>query len=315
MKRIKAFFSFTRREQYGFVVLFALIFIVIVLNFFIGKIPPEPPDEALMAAWNEEVVRFEQTQIAAAKQEDSLKQAYRYRQENLVKERSQRNFSNQHYGREQTKLFYFDPNILALEGFVELGFSQKQAQVILNYREKGGVFRTKDDFKKSFVVSDEMFAILEPWLLLPEATSGNEYTQKEHFTIELNTADTTDLKQIHGIGSVLAERIIRHRERLGGFCYSAQLLEVNGIDKPLWEKTLPHIVIDTTRIERFDLNNCEFKQLARHPYFEHYIVKALFEYKDKKGRFSSVEELKELPVMYDALYDTLAPYLYVSPKH
>ena len=55
----------------------------------------------------------------------------------------------------QHKLFRFDPNTVSLKELVMLGLSPKQAQVILNYRQAGAVFRVKSDFARCYTVSSQ----------------------------------------------------------------------------------------------------------------------------------------------------------------
>ena len=46
-------------------------------------------------------------------------------------------------------------------------------------------------------------------------------------TVSLNTADTTALKRIPGIGSYYASRIADYRKKLGGFASAEQILEAD----------------------------------------------------------------------------------------
>ena len=64
--------------------------------------------------------------------------------------------------------FSFNPNTATVEELCRLGFSQKQAQSIENYRAKGGRFNRKEDFAKSFVVSDSIFRRLQPYIDIPD---------------------------------------------------------------------------------------------------------------------------------------------------
>ena len=94
------------------------------------------------------------------------------------------------YSRQQRKMesFPFDPNAVTLEELVRLGLSERQAQSILNYREKGGRFRSKEDFKKMYVVSDSLYERLEPFIDIPK--------------LELNAADSAALATLQGIGNL-----------------------------------------------------------------------------------------------------------------
>ena len=148
--------------------------------------------------------------------------------------------------------FAFDPNTVSLADLQRLGLSERQAQSIENYREKGGRFRSKADFQKMYVVSDTLFARLEPYIEIPK--------------LELNAADSTALVALRGIGPWYARKILDYRERLGGFVDREQLLEIDGIDRERFDGFADDITVDASRIRRLDLWHAGDSVLARHPY-------------------------------------------------
>ena len=72
--------------------------------------------------------------------------------------------------------FEFNPNTISSDSLVLLGFTQKQAQVVLNYRASGGRFRKKEDFAKIYSVSEEMFKKLYNYIAIP--TVPEDVTRK-----------------------------------------------------------------------------------------------------------------------------------------
>ncbi|MBQ3743900.1 MAG: helix-hairpin-helix domain-containing protein [Bacteroidales bacterium] len=148
--------------------------------------------------------------------------------------------------------FAFDPNTVSLADLQRLGLSERQAQSIENYREKGGRFRSKADFQKMYVVSDTLFARLEPYI---------EITK-----LELNAADSTALVSLRGIGPWYARKILDYRDRLGGFVAPEQLLEIDGIDAERYAGFADGITVDPSRIRHLDLWHASDTVLARHPY-------------------------------------------------
>ena len=62
--------------------------------------------------------------------------------------------------------FEFDPNTVTKDELITLGLSTRQAQSVLNYREKGGRFRQKSDFSKIYVISDSLYRLLEPYVVI-----------------------------------------------------------------------------------------------------------------------------------------------------
>ena len=113
--------------------------------------------------------------------------------------------------------FRFNPNAASVEDLQRLGFSRKQAQVIENYRLKGGRFARKKDFARSFVVADSVYARLEPYIDIP--------------LIDLNRADSAQLLALPGIGPYFAGKIVRYREKTGGYTSVEQLLEIYRFDQ------------------------------------------------------------------------------------
>ena len=113
--------------------------------------------------------------------------------------------------------FRFNPNTVTMEELVRLGFTEKQAQSIINYREKGGRFRRKADFAKSYVVADSVFKRLEPFIDIPK--------------IDINKADSAAFDALPGIGSWFAHRMVEYREQLRGYSCPEQLMEIWHFDQ------------------------------------------------------------------------------------
>ena len=113
--------------------------------------------------------------------------------------------------------FRFNPNTVTLEELVRLGFTEKQAQSIINYREKGGRFRRKADFAKSYVVADSVFKRLAPFIDIPK--------------IDINKADSAAFDSLPGIGGWFAHRMVEYREQLRGYSCPEQLMEIWHFDQ------------------------------------------------------------------------------------
>lgn len=113
--------------------------------------------------------------------------------------------------------FRFNPNTATLEDLQRLGFSEKQARAIDNYRTKGGRFRRKADFAKSFVVSDSVFARLEPYIDIP--------------LLDINTADSAAFDALPGIGPYFASQMVGYRKKIGGYTSVDQLMDIPRFDE------------------------------------------------------------------------------------
>ena len=117
--------------------------------------------------------------------------------------------------------FRFNPNTVSVEDLIRLGFSEKQARAIDNYRAKGGRFRRKADFARSFVVADSVFRRLERFIDIPK--------------VDLNRADSAALDALPGIGPWFAARIVSYRAELGGYSYPEQLMDIYRFDREKYD--------------------------------------------------------------------------------
>lgn len=123
--------------------------------------------------------------------------------------------------------------------------------------------------------------------------------------IEINGADTTLLMKIPGIGSYYASRIVRYRERLGGFASAQQLEEIDGLP----ESAIAYIKIDNQQIHKMNLNKLTLNQLKKHPYLNFYQAKEICDYRRLKGPLHSIEDLKLLKDFPPDEIDRLKPYI------
>ena len=269
-------------------------------------------------------------------------------------------------GRERRyELFVFDPNTIDLEGLVRLGFSPKQAQVILNYRKAGAVFRRPADFARCYTVSAWKYAELEPYIRIGEeyrvesAAVGRPVSTKEERVtrseddggqleseggwrkdssavalktsadrrnepsverlasnderhsrlLELNTADSAALVEIRGIGPLSAGRIVRYRNRLGGFVRVEQLREVRGVLEENYRLILTQIWVDSSKIQKIDINFATPEQLAGHPYLPPRVLDKILKYRQLKGGWRNAEEFVKQHILSREQAVRLAPYL------
>lgn len=146
--------------------------------------------------------------------------------------------------------FRFDPNTASLEDLQRLGFSEKQAEAIDRYRQKGGRFRRPEDFGKSYVVADSVFERLKPYIDIPR--------------IDINRADSSALLALPGIGPYFAGKVVAYREQLGGYSCPEQLLEIYRFDREKFDALSD--LIRCSPPEPYPLWTLPEAELARHPY-------------------------------------------------
>ena len=129
--------------------------------------------------------------------------------------------------------------------------------------------------------------------------------------VELNTADTTLLKQLRGIGSGYAKMIVNYRTKLGGFYIKEQLLEVYMFPAETYEKIEHQLWVDTTYIQKIPINQFTIDQLKRHPYIRYFQAKSLYDNRLNKPeqRYNALDDLVEDRDVTPQFIAKIAPYL------
>ena len=158
--------------------------------------------------------------------------------------------------RKKVENFSFDPNTVSVEDLCRLGFTLKQAQSIDNYRQKGGRFRRKEDFAKSFVVADSVSRRLESYIDIP--------------LVDLNTADSAAFDALPGIGGWFASKMVEHREALGGYSYKEQLMDIYRFDQEKYDGLKDLVTVDSAHVTPYPLWSLPADSLRKHPYVSNY---------------------------------------------
>ena len=146
--------------------------------------------------------------------------------------------------------FKFNPNTVSISDLQRLGFTEKQALSIDAYRAKGGRFRRKSDFAKSYVVADSVYLRLEPYIDIPK--------------VDINKADSAAFDTLPGIGGWFAARMVGYRTSLGGYSYPEQLMEIYHFDKEKYDALSD--LICCSRPRPFELWTLPPEKLREHPY-------------------------------------------------
>lgn len=179
--------------------------------------------------------------------------------------------------------FVFNPNTASVQDFIRLGFSGKQAESIDNYRKKGGRFRRKEDFKKSFVVSEQNYERLKDFINIP--------------LVDINKADSAELVTLPGIGKYLASEILKYREKLCGFSFKEQLTDIKYFDAEKLQKI--EDLICCSNPEPYDLWNKSKEELSLHPYIGEKTAESIVKYKENNPVSEwSVKALYDRGIIY-----------------
>lgn len=304
---IKDYFSFTKGEKRGFVFLLVLIVLFTTSLFFIKNFKSNSSTN--FSSFENEIAQFE-NELKTHLINDSTARLKRLTI-NLP-----------------DSLFDFNPNIINDSDWIKLGFKEWQVKTINNYKTKGGEFRYKSDVSKIFGITDTLYQMLVPYILLPEKTEKKSFqntytnksvnrtfepfTKKESVIVDINLADTTEFKSIKGIGSAFSKRIVKYRESLGGFISIEQLKEVYGINNELFNNIKPFIKISNKNPNLININNVDLESLKKHPYIDWNLAKTIVAYRNSHGNYKDVDDIKQIHLVTDEIYTKIAPYLTVK---
>ncbi|HCM36085.1 MAG TPA: hypothetical protein DF603_18250 [Chryseobacterium sp.] len=178
---------------------------------------------------------------------------------------------------EKIKVQYhpFDPNSMNIDGWKALGFSEKQASTIVNYRDRNlhGSFKNLDDIQKCFVISAEKFQELRPYIKLNPVEVKQEKT--DFSKTDLNMITFKQLIEF-GLDEKSAGSIIGFRKKLRGFVNKQQILTTYNIDKDLVQKLISIAPLDASTVPRYSLTEAPEEWLKDHPYFKYSADKIIF---------------------------------------
>ena len=297
MRRLKAFirkfFSLSRGETNGFLILVPLmaiilfsepIFRVLTKNQSTQETTDQGLLDSLISQW-----KWEKEKTDSAKAKSSPK-------------------------------FSFDPNKASKEELIQLGFSPSLSQRIINYHSKGGVFRIQSDLLKIYGMDTVFYGQLLPFITLPKQLERPQFPAKKEVAdlpkttkFDINLADTAQLKKIYGIGNVLSVRIINYRDHLGGFVSNDQLQEVYGLDSAVLKKLNEKVFISNDfQPHTLNVNNASEKELALHPYIKSKLAKAITSYRFQHGSFAKIEDLQKIALINHETFGKIKPYLVVE---
>ena len=304
----KDFFYFTKGQRTGIIVLIVLIVFAMAANYTMKYFFPVTEKDG--TAFLSEVETFKKSLVSR----DSILKVNRQRQ---FEERYLKYRPYPAYKKELPyTLFTFDPNTADSSTFVRLGLKPFIASNILKYRIKGGRFKTPADFGKVYGIKSDKFKELETYVSIKEKKvikTDSLFQKRKEFRkdliVDLNSADTTLLMQVAGIGRSYAKGIVRFRQQTGGFVSIDQLGEIYGMRKENLERIRPFCKVNTDLVKKMRVNVASVERLKSHPYLNFYQSRAIYELRRKKGKLKNISELKVLPEFTTESLSKIEPYL------
>lgn len=321
MNLFKAFFLFNRAEKRGIIVLASLV-LALGIAYPLYRLARARGGNATA----EELERQQSAQQEYETFKESIRTLSQQQPEPPYEARSNSKRNPKAYPGRIIRPVPFNPNTADSLTLLQLGLPQWMAHNVIKYRQKGGRFRTAADFRKAYGMDDELFARLLPYIELPEDEDKRQDVKEEpqllitvhkdssHIRsekyapgtlVDLNLADTTELKKIPGIGSVIARMIVEYRQRLGGFYALSQLREIR-IDHT---RLAGWFVVDPQEIRRINLNQCCIERLYHHPYFNFYQAKAIVEYRRKRGKLNSLKPFSHFEEFSETDLEKISHYV------
>ncbi len=222
--------------------------------------------------------------------------------------------------RPEAPLFPFDPNTLSGDSLQMLGLPGRTVRTLLNYREKGGRFREKEDLKRIYGMRAEDYERLHPYIRIREqpiakskevpAARPAAYAASAPAApsvLDINLAGPAEWEQLPGIGPAYARRICSFRDKLGGFASVAQVAETYGLPDSTFQQLQPRLKASPV-FRPIAINKVDAATLKAHPYLSWKQANAIIAYRNQHGSFRSVEEVKKVRALPAELHGKMAPY-------
>jgi competence protein ComEA len=311
----KNFLTFTKKEKRGTLVLLATI-----VGIFISS-------KYLYPLIIKEDTTNNKAIFAAA---DSLKEKQNGSPKNYYSRNEYDDNSGYHaYPKKQYDntfigtMFYFDPNTLGADGWRKLGVRDKTIASMQKYITKGGRFREPDDLRKVWGLRDDEKDRLVPYVRIEggqEKTHTNYssnyqpyekkvYEKKTIAIVDINAGDSAAYDGLPSIGAGFSRRIIKFRDKLGGFYKVEQVGETFGLPDSVFQKIKPYLKINGDNIHKININTATEEELKLHPYIRWQLAKVITEYRKQHGNYKALEELKKIMLINEETYSKISPYL------
>ena len=199
------------------------------------------------------------------------------------------------------------------------------------------MFRQREDFARVYGLTKKQYETLAPYIRISDdyrpasdfyapspssaashrtgGAEGKAYMARDTMLypiklrpgehIDINTADTTQLKKIPGIGSAYARAVVRRREKIGGFYSKDQLAEIDGFP----QEAMPYVKVSAGKVRKLNLNRLTYAQLRQHPYLNYYQARDIVDYRRLRGPLKSLADLRLLKSFTPADMERLKPYV------
>lgn len=277
MKDIKSYFLFSKEQRRGILLLLLLIVVLQTSSFFYGF-----------------------TKDSIERQSISEKQWMEVQKEmnNLKLQATEKKY----------EIKAFNPNFITDYKGYKLGMSVHEIDRLLEFRKKGKYVNSPNEFQNVTKVSDSLLDKLKPLFKFPDwVTDKKQYKSNKNYSnnvfakkekkvvIDINQATQDDLIKIYGIGEVISLRILKQKERLGGFVSMEQMKDIWGLSPEVIGNLETHFkVLVLPKPKKIDINNASLKELSQFPYFNYQLAKQIVTYRSMDGEIKNSEDLTKI---------------------
>ena len=287
MKNLRSHFVFNRSQQNG---IFLLVIIIVILQLIYHFVDFNSSEETFNSD-PEDLANIQHTI-------DSLK---------LIEKSS-----------DSIKLYPFNPNYLTdYKGYI-LGMSTSEIDKLLNYRKKDKWVNSIEDFQKVTGVSDSLLKKMTPYFKFPNWTKSSPSVKTQNLKTDiikadLNLATAVELQKINGVGEVLSGRIVKYRNKIGGFVNDIQLQDIYGLSSETRKEILANYTVKTLPdFKVLNINKATVLQLSELPYLDYELAREIVNYRLLHETIHNFEELAKIKDFPSEKIDRIALYLSVD---
>lgn len=215
----------------------------------------------------------------------------------------------------------FDPNTADVNTLLQNGIPQHVANTIIKYRSSGAIFQVKEDLKKIYTLKEDIYQKIEPFIeIVPQekktivkaAAQKNDFPKTENkptnIVIDINNSTAEDWQKLSGIGPSFSKRIVKFRDRLGGFYAVNQVGETYGLPDSSFQK-IKHQLQPSSILQKINLNQATENELKSHPYISWNQAKLICSYRKMHGEFKNVNELLQIGALKKEWLEKVKYYL------
>ena len=220
---------------------------------------------------------------------------------------------------ESPKMYPFNPNFLSDYKGYALGMSNEEIDRLHLFRSENLWVTSVKEFQRVTHISDSLLQQIAPLFKFPEWTSQSKNEKKTNQKKlsatkvkpkDLNKATAEELKVIYGIGDKLSARIIKFRNRLGGFMVNEQLYDVYGLEEEVVLRILEEFrVKQQPAIEKININTATGREMEKLIYINQNLANQIVTYRDSVGIIRSFTELTKIEDFPSKKIDRIKLYL------